>query len=158
MKSGAVCLLAIILWGCGPNRGQIEFRQHVAALKVCTQGATYKEFREKRLALETCFTANRSALNREAAAFEDLARVMDAADLLWDYKIQHSENPPFGFLLYRPASSVWGAMLAISPTVGAKAGFTAEQCERDRDFYAPNYIKWGLSLVSTQCDKLLADQ
>jgi hypothetical protein len=136
---------------------QMQFRQAVAAMKVCTQGANYNEFHEKRLALETCFTANQSALNHEAAAFTELVRAMDATDILWDYKIQHSENPPFGFLLYHPSSSVWDAMLIISPTVQAKANLTAEQCERDRDFYAPNYIPKGLTMVSAQCDKLLAD-
>jgi hypothetical protein len=120
-------------------QSQMQFQQAVAAMKVCTQGAIYTEFREKRLALETCFTANQSALNREAAAFTELARAMDATDILWDYKIQHSEDPPFGFFLYHPSRSVWDAMLIISPAVKAKANFTAEQCERDRDFYAPNY-------------------
>ena len=159
-----VCISAVLA-GCNrddarsaSNPVRVQFRQAVAAVKVCAKGATYREFRERRMALATCYAANRSALSRESADFLALARVMDATDALWNYEIEHSENPPYGLLLYRPARPIWDAMITITPSVEVKANFTFEQCTRDRDFYAPNYVPGGLTLISACCDKLLADR
>jgi len=49
-----------------------HFREAVAAMKVCTQGSTYAEFREQRVALETTYTANQSALADESKQVEQL--------------------------------------------------------------------------------------
>jgi hypothetical protein len=85
--------IALLLQGCGPSAKQLaeqqaqqkaigEFHEAVAAVKVCTQDATYNEFREKRLALETCYTANQSVLTI-FTEFNKLERLMDATDTLW---------------------------------------------------------------------------
>ncbi len=87
-------LCATILCGCGPSAQQLaeqqaqqqarrEFREAVAAMKVCTQGATFNEFRDKRLALETCYTANQTLLTNDATEFEHLAELMKATEILW---------------------------------------------------------------------------
>ncbi|MGA3283222.1 MAG: hypothetical protein ABSD57_02030 [Verrucomicrobiota bacterium] len=153
-----VCLFATILFGCGPSASQIQFRQAVAAMKVCTQNATYAEFREKRMALETCYTANQAALNHEAIAFAELARVMDATDILWNQQIQHPDDTEAGVIaqIITVGSPAWDAAITISPEVKNKAGFTYEQREHDPDFYAPNYVRRGLTRISKQCDELLA--
>jgi hypothetical protein len=166
-----ICLFAAILCGCGPSAKQLaeqqqqlaeqeahgKFRDAVAAMKVCTQDTTYDEFREKRLALETCYAANQSMLTNDATEFNHLAEVMKATDILWNYQIQIPDMTlsakgeiKDGYFLY------WDAMLAITPEVAAKANFTSEQCNHDPDFYAKNYVRRGLAQIAKQCDAILS--
>lgn len=153
--------------GCGPSAKQLadqqarqRFREAVAAMKVCTQGSTYSEFREKRLALETSYTANQSALADEASQIDQLEKVMIATDALWEWQIKFSlhelpSGPGSGWVADGWAEDPWEAMLTISPSVAAKAGFTSEQRRKDPDFYAKNYVHRGLTMISEQCGELL---
>jgi hypothetical protein len=151
-------LLAVgMLCGCGPSARQVaeqqakdEFRKAVAAMKVCTQGATYKEFREKRLALETCYTANQSALVKESGTIDDLVKDMKATEVLWEWQIRYP------LMELSPRGEQWRAMKTITPAVAGKADFTDEQRRKDPDFYANNYVRRGLTMVADQCDLLLA--
>jgi hypothetical protein len=169
-----VCLFAATLCGCGPSAKQLaeqqqqlaeqeahgKFRDAIAAMKVCTDDATYDEFREKRLALESCYAANESMLTNDATEFNHLAEVMKATDILWNYQIQLGHIPGMalaakgqiqdGYFLY------WNAMLVITPEVAAKANFTSEQSDHDPDFYAENYVHRGLALIAKQCDAILS--
>lgn len=151
---------AMTLCGCGPNASQIQFRQAVAAMKVCTQDATYNEFREKRLALEACYAANQTALTSYSTAFNQLAKIMQATDRLWNHPggglLSERAFPEWTMNGMPPgARDFWEAMLIINPKVAAKANFTFEQCQRDPEFVAQNYVHWGLKLISEQCDELL---
>ena len=128
------------LCGCGPSAKQLadqqarqRFREAVAAMKVCTQGSTYAEFRGKRLALETSYTANQSALADESSQIEELEKVMIATDALWEWQVKFpleelvSGKRDSSFVNQGWAQDPWEAMLTISPSVAAKAGFTSEQ-------------------------------
>jgi len=183
MKSTATlchvaALLAMTLCGCGPSAKQLadqqaqqadqqarqQFRQAVAAMKVCTQDTTYQEFREKRETLETCYTANQSALDK--ISFTELARVMDATDALWRQHNKLSAYPdlndsdvplPGGNIKSEWITPVWEAMLILNPAVASKSDFTVEQRKHDPDFYAMNEVRRGLTMISRLCDELLTD-
>lgn len=119
-------------------------------MKVCTQGTTYAEFREKRLALETYYTANRSALADQSADIGRLIKIMRATDTIWNFEIEYPNIalPSWG-------GQPWPAMQDITPSVAKKYRLPIDQCERDPDFYAPNYVRRGLTEISEECDDLL---
>ncbi len=160
-----------MLCGCGPNAEQQAkqvaeqqahqgFREKVAAVKVCTQGASYKEFREKRLALETSYAANQSIFADKSLDIYRLVQVMQATDSLWKWQVEFPElelhsGKGSDFVEHGWVKDPWEAMLIIKPAVGAKAGFTHEQCRKDPDFYAKNYVQRGLAMISDECDNLL---
>jgi hypothetical protein len=165
-----LCLFIMMVCGCGPSgpsakqiadeKARQSFRETVAAMKVCTQGATYKEFREKRLALETSYTANRSAITNQSSQIDQLLQAMKATETLWKWEVKF----PLMGLPSRTVSgwteegwplAPWDAMLVINPAVAAKAGATPQQADKDPDFYAKNYVRRGLALISKQCDDLL---
>ena len=165
------CLFATILCGCGPSAKQLaeqqrqlaeqeahgKFRDVVAAMKVCVAGATYNEFREKRLALETCYTANQSLLTNDATEFNHLDEVMQATETLWNYQTIN----PYGTLVTKRLEqdgyfAYWDAMLVITPDVIAKSGFTYEQCQADLDFSIKNEVQRGLTQIAKQCDAILS--
>ncbi|MGD0206223.1 MAG: hypothetical protein ABSC89_01225 [Verrucomicrobiota bacterium] len=166
-----VCLFAI-LCGCGPSAKQLaeqeaiqksrqNFREAVAAVKVCTDGSTYEEFREKRLALETSYTANEPALADKSKDFKQLLQLMKATDALWDYQIKFPEielsaGKGSGWVAHGWALDPWEAMLIIKPQVAEKADYKGEQLRNDPDFYAKNYVRRGLTLISKQCDAILS--
>jgi hypothetical protein len=144
------------LCGCGPSPKELadkqahaDFRKAVAAVKVCTQGSTYDEFRDKRMALETCYTANQSSLADEATAIERLVSVMKATDLLWDRQIKYP------LVELSTSGDEWSAMLVLCPAISGKSSYTWQQRQKDADFNPENYVKLGLILVSKQCDELL---
>lgn len=180
MKTMFVCLFTIALCGCGPSAKQLaeqqkaeqvkqqaeqarqkadrqqarqKFREAVAAMKICTQGATYNEFREKRLALETCYVANQAALADESKEIEHLMVVMKSTDVLWEFQIQW----PHSTLSHH--SEEWDAMLIINPAVAEKADPVIDENyngpENYPDFYAENYVRLGLTRISKECDELL---
>jgi hypothetical protein len=167
MKSPAkICLVialcSITFCGCGPSAEQLadqqarqEFREAVAAMKVCTQDTTYQEFREKREALETCYTANQSALDK--TNFTELAQVMDATDALWREHNQLSAYPELNDsdVPLPTKGELWDAMLIVNPAVASKSDFTEQQRKYDPDFYAMNEVRRGLKSSSRLCDELL---
>lgn len=150
----------LMLCGCGPSAQELaeqsarqQFKQAVAAVKVCTQGSTYQEFREKRLALATCYTANQSAV--EPSTIQNLLPLLDATDEMWAWTIKWKT-------LELPTDNgdgtighPWDAMKIITPSVTLKSDFTWQQRRKDPDFYADNYVKRGLTQISDQCDELL---
>ena len=161
---GSLLVATTILCGCGPSAKQLaeqeaiqksrqNFREAVAAVKVCTQGSTYQEFHEKKFTLETTYTANQSILAGESKEIEHLISIMEATDILWtlgnQIKIQ--------FTHFHPDESKkpeWAhAMLIIKN--GENDGTTWEQMKAEHDF-PDNYVRRGLTLISKQCDELLA--
>ena len=155
VKTMLACLFAAILCGCGPSAKQLaeqqarqNFREAVAAVKVCTDGSTYKEFRERKLALETCFTANQSVLSGESKEIEHLVKLMEATDILWDLRNQIQIQFTH-FVPDESKKSEWAQAMAI-----IKEGTTWEQMKVEHD--SPNnYVRRGLTLISKQCDELL---
>lgn len=182
VKTMLACLFAMTLCGCGPSAKQLaeqqakqqaeqqqaeqarqeadkqqarqKFREAVAAMKICTQGATYNEFREKRLALETCYVANQAALADESKEIEHLMVVMKSTDVLWEFQIQWPHST-----LSHHMGEEWDAMLIINPAVADKADPTIDENyngpENYPDFYAENYVRLGLTRISKECDELL---
>jgi hypothetical protein len=174
----STAIFAIVLCGCGPSAKQLadqqarqskqladqqarqRFREAVAGMKVCTQGSTYQEFREKRFALETSYTANQPALTDESSQIAQLERVMIATEALWKYQIHFPElelnsSKGSGWVADGWPEDPWEAMLVINPGVAAKKGYRREQCLKDPDFYAKNYVRRGLTQVANLCDELL---
>jgi hypothetical protein len=157
-----ICILSVMICGCGPSAKQLadrqahaDFRQAIAAVKVCTRDhpmATYPEFREKRLALETYYTANQTTLADEATAIEQMEKIMDAMDTVWAYV--HSTHRALTHVAV--GSAEWNAMLVINPSLADKADLNSEQRDQDySDFDIVTYSRLGLSLISKQCDALL---
>jgi hypothetical protein len=154
-----LCLFAMTLCGCGPSAKQIaeqqsreRFRESVGAVKVCTTGSTYSEFREKRQALEACYAANQSAL-QGAAKIHELCETMDATDVIWAFTAVRRLD-----LAHVDVGSVeWNAMVFLNPNIVAKKDYSFDEREDDpaRDFNANTYVHLGLSNISILCDDLL---
>jgi hypothetical protein len=154
--------LLVILCGCGPSAEQVaeqkarqDFRLAVAAMKVCTQGATYTEFREKRMALETYYTANSIAITN-ASAFVNLDEMLQATDVLWNYKLSgnveitsqyyinliaiHQERMGGISALHRviPARTATGQLLQNQQTAKAQLDYLEEAQAKFRK--SPDYL------------------
>ena len=154
MKPLAFCFLLSVFFftGCGlsakqlaSQQAQAEFRKAIAAMKVCTQGSTYAEFREKRLALETCYTANESFLATTNTT--KLLELAQAAEDLWNFDIETQLHPLA--LKSNPKYNDWAHALK---TVKLNSGLDWTQINRG------NQVQIGLTLVSRQCDDLLAQK
>jgi len=158
------CLLSIFICGCGPSAKQLadqqarqadqqarqRFRDSVAAMKVCTQGSTYSEFRQKRLALETYYTANQSALADNKNAIDQLVLVMQATDGLWDLKNQIQSQFPY----YHEDVSRSREMAHDMVIIQKGSGLSHAEIKADGGFPG-NYVQHGLTLISSQCDDFL---
>ena len=151
----------MMLCGCGPSAKELaeqqarqrsfqEFKQAVAAVKVCTQGATYREFREKELALATSYAANQSALADKTNAISQLVLVMQATDCMWDLKNQIQAQFPY----FHPDESRKYEMAMAIKTIAKGSGLTYDQIKAEGG-YPNNYIQHGLTLISSECDDLL---
>jgi hypothetical protein len=149
----SLCLVAMTLCGCGPSAKQVarqSFRESVAAMKVCTQGATYAEFREKSLALEACYTANESVLVDKSKDINQLVQVMKATDILWDLNNQiQSQFPNFV-----PDESKKSEEATAMKIIKEGSGYTYAQIKSEGGF-PNNYVQHGLALISSLCDNLL---
>ena len=130
-----------------------KFKEAVAGILVRAKGSTYDEFRQSRLDLETCFEVNKSELADVQNEFEKLSSTMSACDHLWDRDIKYAEVP---LRLYTKEDKV--AMLIIHPSVESKLTkkYTSEEIGKDPDFYAHNYVIWGLTQVREQCDLIIS--
>jgi hypothetical protein len=119
----------------------------VLAVKVCTAGSTYAEFRAKRLALETCCTANPALADAAAGRF---LATLKATDLLWTRQLEHPGLP------LSSGGDEWAAMLTLHPDIAAKENYTWAQRNKDADFNPENYVRLGLTLAAQQAGDLLA--
>ncbi|MGB8369477.1 MAG: hypothetical protein ACLPYZ_03370 [Limisphaerales bacterium] len=152
-----ICILSVMICGCGPSAKQIaeqqarqRFRESVGAVKVCTTGSTYTEFREKRLALETSYAANQSALANETNKIDELVQVMRATDSLWSLSVQMQAE----FLDFVFPESRRSEMAEAMKTIKDGSGYTWAELKSQGDF-PRNYVRLGLSQISSQCDDLL---
>lgn len=154
--------LTLMLCGCGPSARQLadqqarqQLRQAVAAVKVCTTGSTYAEFREKRLALEACVAANQSVITN-AEAFQHLSAVMAATDELWvEHNSLASHTLSDADMPIATHGHLWQALLVVNPAVAAKKNCSDYQRQIDPDFHATHGVKLGLTLIADQCEDLL---
>ena len=128
-------------------------------MKVSTTSATYQEFREKRLALETCYSANQNALAVTAGSFDCLDQLMKATDELWSMDIyiktqfpeQFHAEPNLNFFAEPAMKSAWSKDME---TILFVSTYTQEQMKSFGSF-PNNYVRVGLTLISHQCDVLL---
>lgn len=142
-----------MLCGCGPNAAQQsrqQFKEAIAAMKICTQDATYQEFRDKRLAVDTCYTANQSALAGQSNSIASLSETMRATDVLWNLQIQMQADFPN----YYPDDSQKFENVNAMKIIKEVSGFTWPQLKEEHDF-PHNYVVHGLTAISSQCDDLL---
>lgn len=135
-----------------------KFSEAVAAIKVCTTGSTYSEFRSRRLALEIVFSSNEKSLtDTDKFYFSSLSKLLQAIDVLWVYKQNWKFYPMAPFMDPDLAPIEWPSMLVINPsapeTVSKLKHFTDRQNSPELD--VENNIRIGLSLVSMQCDLIL---
>lgn len=162
-----ISLLTLTFCGCGPSAVQLaeqrarqSFRESVAAVKVCTQGATYREFRDKRMILEACYAADAAVVADKSAQIGQLLATLKATDTLWGYQNRFELVPlPSGsdpeWVDEGWVQDPWEAMQVITPEVSLKAGSTWEQRRKDPDFFANNYVKRGLTQIARECEELL---
>ena len=147
------CCLLVALCGCGPSAKQLtrqHFREGIAAVKVCTQGATYAEFRDKSLALETIYAANQSTLTDKSKDVDQLVRTMKATDSLWSLQMQiESQFPNFV-----PDESRGQEMAQAMLIIQKASHLTHAQIKADGNYFS-GYVQHGLTLISSQCDDLL---
>ncbi|MDE2105436.1 MAG: hypothetical protein KGL39_49875 [Patescibacteria group bacterium] len=141
---------ALLLTGCGPSAKQLadqqartDFRNAIAAMKVCTEGSTYAEFREKRMALETCYAANQSILQVDTS---ELFKAVDATDKIWNFSIK------FPNLTVDYDSSSAAPELINMAINATKKGFQVPTPTST----TLSYVQLGLTLISIQCDDLLS--
>jgi hypothetical protein len=169
-----ICALAIALWW-GPRLGRQQkaaaanqvleqagrraFREALAGVKVACEGATFEEFRQRQLALDSAFETYRADLKIKtptgllpltSASYQDLHDLMWACKECWRFHLRHELLPlPTG-------GDEWRAMQIITPSVREKVAFTYVQRERDRDFFAKNYVTHGLTEINVQCESILS--
>jgi len=154
-----VCLFAISLCGCGPSAKQLAeqqahqtFREAVAALKVCTSGSTYAEFRDKWMALETCYTANQNLLKEDETQMQSLIALARAVDNIWNINNQINADPA-AFVSSRHHGD-WTDSLNVVENFASPSQVTFLKTA-SRDKFPEDYIQTGLTLISNQCDELL---
>jgi hypothetical protein len=136
---------------------RIRFREAVAGVKVAVRG-NYTEFRERRLALETCFVANKSYLKSFVGDFDQIRALMEACDRVWYHEINYDLTPMYiGPEDQRTADA--RAMQTINPEITAKLASKADTSPdekfRDLDFRAGTYVRKGLPMVEELCDTML---
>lgn len=165
--AGLIAALMVVgSFGCGKSEAQKaaeqqavechdarqKFKEAVAAMLVRTKDSTYNEFRQSRLDLETNFEANKSDLANIQNEFAKLSLLMASCDHLWDRDIKYPEMS-----MWRKNEDV-AAMLAIRPSVKIKLdqNITYKEAEKDPEFYAHNYVHWGLAAIQQQCNLIIS--
>jgi hypothetical protein len=166
-------MMVVALSGCGnPERQKArqDFKGKIAALKVCTQGATYSEFRQAEKDLRTSFETNKKYLDDLNDDFADLDKLMTATDLFFFGSVQH-----LPFLDSRrwihPNDDAWQYAVFLSPELEKKANYTNKQIEPsyipnhgeyqaaytdgDSDFLPKTLARAGLTKISEQTEVLL---
>lgn len=159
MKSFFALILTFIVCGCTPKdpsprqiaeqNAQHDFKQAVAAVKVCTTGSTYLEFRSKRMALESCYLVNRTYLTNapHIILFSELNDVMQATDDLWS-------APPDWNTRYKYDPALKQTLIANMNVIKAASGLTYDEL-RAKGYFPNSYVSVGLASISDLCDKLL---
>lgn len=165
--------MCVCLLGCGNAErrdARQNFKEKIAALKVCAQGATYSEFRQAEKDLRTSFEANKKYLDDLNDDFADLDKLMTATDLFFYGSTQNLQ-----FLDSRrwihPNDATWQYAVFLSPELEKKANYTSKQIEPsyianhgeyqpaytdgDSDFLPKTLARVGLTKISEQADAML---
>jgi hypothetical protein len=143
-------VLFVGLLGCGnPARqnARQNFKEKVAAIKVCTQDSSYSEFRRAEMDLKTSFEANKIYLDDVSNQVVNLNSVATATDYFWSLGIDYP-NAAF----YPKTEADWTTMEIITPDIKNKLSFSEEQMSRDPDFRP---VQKGLGKIRDEADELL---
>lgn len=132
-----------------------KLRECLAAVRVCTKGATYTEFRKQRLAVETCYGANKGHLSAFDQDFRRLSALMEASDICWQREIRFPTLAMNPSTATQYAQDQLNAMQVIYPSITNKLGLDFNQREKDPMFYARNYVHIGLRKIDDQCELML---
>jgi len=130
-----------------------EFRERIAALNVASAGSTYAEFRERRLAVETCYAANQSLLPAQQSDFTGLSFLLAACDTCWR-KSQLSIAAGDTHFLYTPEER--NALVIINPAVSNKLNLPVARRFSDPDFDATYNTKLALTEIHLLTSRILA--
>jgi hypothetical protein len=98
-----VCLVT----GCGQREARNQLREALAMMKVCTKGADYTEFHQKRQEVETRIELYKHHARQD---FRRLTELMNACDVCWDWNVYVLTRPI-------PTPADWEALKTISPNV-----------------------------------------
>ncbi len=134
---------------------QKQISDAIAAVKVCTKGSTYAEFRMRQLALETCYEANKRYLTTIGDDFARLSTLMRACDHCWS-RAQQGE-----LAMMFPGTNGVGrledlnAMEILNPSIRNKLNLDLDNQLKDPDFYPSTYVRRALGLIDEQCDSVL---
>jgi hypothetical protein len=126
----------------------------IAAIKVCTEGTTYDEFRQRELAFEIAYEANKPMLSRFDADIQQLLALDKACDLCWFESINYGGQED---IISPNWTGSLAAMKLIHPAITNELNLPVEQWGTVPDFYGKNYIQWGLAKINLQCESLLAE-
>lgn len=129
--------------------------QAIAAIKVCTEGTTYDEFRQRELECETTYEINKPRLASFDTDLRRLIALLKALDLCWGFYSKDEMANGYG-----PLSPSWpgflDAMKLIHPAITNKLNIPADW-DKDPDFYCKNYVHWGLNKINIQCQVILGE-
>lgn len=127
-----------------------KFREALAAMKVCTRGSTYAEFRKQRLAIETCYEVNKPFLTGVADEFQELSALMQACDTVFPSAVRYSEIP------VSPGDrELWKAMVTLNPPLAAKTNLSYAEMQKDHDFFKDIAVRRALTMIDERCDNLI---
>lgn len=168
-----VLALSLGLLGCSnPERQKArqDFKEKIAALKVCTQGATYSEFRQAEKGVRTSFESNKKYLDDLNDDFANLDKLMTATDLFFYGSIQNLRYLDSRRWIH-PNDAAWQYVVFLSPEMEKKANYTSKQIEPnyipnhgdmqpeytdgDSDFLPKTQARVGLTRISEQADLIL---
>ena len=156
----AIATVFLALVGCGKSEAekareaaQLKFSEKVAAIKICTQGSTYSEFRQAELDLRTSYEVNKANLENIHDKFSVLDECMAATDTCWSYSISDPKTPCFPAADWQ--GKLWKSLQFLSPVIAKKSKYNLGQIEADPDFFPKNYVQTGLTKVSSQAEDLL---
>ncbi len=142
---------------------QQKFKEAIAALKVCADGATHDEFRQAEMNLRTSFEVNKAYLDNVLGDFSQLNAIMGACDYCWTR--EQTSNFPMG--LYKPELI---QMQILNPSITNKLNFgyyeqiqddnekvntLAERMKQDPDFSPKHNVSLGLSEISKLCEQIV---
>lgn len=132
------------------------FRDALVAMVVCSRGPTYDEFRKQRIALETCYEANKEFLPAVGAQFEELRVIMQACDHLFPFALKYPGQTVGPGI--RAIAEEWKAMVILNPGLLSKVHLTEKQRDEDDDFYFTAGVRSGLRQTREKCEALLQAQ
>jgi hypothetical protein len=140
--AGIATAMILGLSGCGNaerHNARQNFKEKVAAIKVCAQDSTYSEFRQAAMDLRTSYEVNKANLEDVRDGFVSLDKLMTACDYFWSYSINH---PATNFRLTDENRANYLLIMDVPPT-------------DEVDTWPMHYVQKGLTKISDQTDGIM---